>query len=142
MQTFLAYPDHAASAAVLDRQRLGRQRVEVLQILRALAGTRRGWRRHPAVVMWRGARQQLVAYGLAVCAEWVRRGYRDRVAAKLRRFGRPGGPLPRWWGGPLHTTHRAALLAKAPEHYAQFGWDETPKIDYYWPVPMAPQEAP
>ena len=34
MQTFLPYPDFARSAAVLDRQRLGKQRVEVLQILK------------------------------------------------------------------------------------------------------------
>ncbi len=36
MQTFLPYPDFARSAAVLDPARLGKQRVETLQILRAL----------------------------------------------------------------------------------------------------------
>lgn len=37
MQTFLPYPDFAQSAACLDNKRLGKQRVECLQILRALS---------------------------------------------------------------------------------------------------------
>jgi len=35
MQTFLPYPDFARCAAVLDPLRLGKQRVEVLQLMRA-----------------------------------------------------------------------------------------------------------
>ncbi|MDQ1681515.1 MAG: hypothetical protein QOH99_56, partial [Frankiaceae bacterium] len=35
MQTFLPYADFGASARVLDDRRLGKQRVETLQILRA-----------------------------------------------------------------------------------------------------------
>lgn len=38
MQTFLPYADFRASAHVLDRQRLGKQRVETLQIMQALLG--------------------------------------------------------------------------------------------------------
>ncbi len=40
MQTFLPYADFERSAAVLDRQRLGKQRVETLQIFQALTGRR------------------------------------------------------------------------------------------------------
>jgi hypothetical protein len=36
MQTFLPFPHFTMSAMVLDRQRLGKQRVEALQILKAL----------------------------------------------------------------------------------------------------------
>ena len=36
MQTFLPYPDFAESAKVLDNKRLGKQRVECLQIMKAL----------------------------------------------------------------------------------------------------------
>ena len=36
MQTFLPYPDFERSAKVLDNKRLGKQRVEVLQILNVL----------------------------------------------------------------------------------------------------------
>lgn len=38
MQTFLPYPDFEKSAYSLDRQRLGKQRVETLQIMQALFG--------------------------------------------------------------------------------------------------------
>jgi hypothetical protein len=62
MQTFLPYPDFARSAACLDYRRLGKQRVECLQI------------------------------------------------------------------------HRAALLAKDPAWYGQYGWKEEPKIEYWWPT--------
>lgn len=55
--------------------------------------------------------------------------------AKIRRFGAPGGPRPRWLGDArFHASHRAALLAKAPEHYGAFGWRERPAIAYRWPV--------
>lgn len=37
MQTFLPYPDFRQSAKVLDRARLGKQRVECLQLARAIA---------------------------------------------------------------------------------------------------------
>ena len=51
MQTFLPFSDFAQTAAVLDARRLGKQRVEVLQILRALTFDDYGWRTYPAVTM-------------------------------------------------------------------------------------------
>lgn len=79
MQTFLPYPDFGRSARVLDRRRLGKQRVEVKQILRALRNPSSGWRNHPAVRMWRGHEYSLLSYGVAVCSEWRSRGYRDSL---------------------------------------------------------------
>lgn len=54
MRTFLPYPDLRASCVVLDDKRLGKQRVETSQILRALTWPRFAWKNHPAVRMWRG----------------------------------------------------------------------------------------
>src|SRR4051812_49870546 len=54
MQTFLPYAGFTASAEVLDPKRLGKQRVETLQVLRGLTLPTYGWRHHPAVKMWRG----------------------------------------------------------------------------------------
>ena len=54
MQTFLPYADFAETARVLDQRRLGKQRVEALQVLRALFIPGYGWRHHPVVRMWRG----------------------------------------------------------------------------------------
>ena len=41
MQTFLPHPDFAATARVLDKRRLGKQRVEAIQVLRGLTHRRR-----------------------------------------------------------------------------------------------------
>jgi hypothetical protein len=74
MQTFLPYPDFAESAAVLDSKRLGKQRVEALQVLRAVTRLTYGWKRHPAVRMWVGYAEGVGAYGTVMCLEWVSRG--------------------------------------------------------------------
>jgi hypothetical protein len=134
MNTFLPYPDFERSAACLDRQRLGKQRVECLQVLNALLGSG-GWRHHPAVKMWRGFEPALAAYGVAVCDEWLRRGYRDTCKAKIRALVEPDASvLPPWFGDPhFHASHRSNLLRKFPEHYSQFGWTETNDLPYVWP---------
>lgn len=68
MQTFLPYADFKQSAEVLDKQRLGKQRVEAYQILRALLGITNGWIHHPATKMWRGYERALAEYAMAMCA--------------------------------------------------------------------------
>ena len=64
MQTFLPYKTFKQSAQVLDNKRLGKQRVEAYQILRALCGESKGWVHQPATVMWRGTK--------ITCANMVR----------------------------------------------------------------------
>lgn len=78
MQTFLPVPDFHESARMLDWRRLGKQRSEVLIILRTLSGTgKQGWKNHPATRMWNGYITCLCSYGLAICKEWQNRGYKD-----------------------------------------------------------------
>lgn len=137
MQTFLPLPDFAASAAVLDRQRLGKQRVEVTQILGALRGRASGWVNHPAVRMWHGHEVALARYGLAMIAEWTLRGYKDTCGPKIGALvdGIPDLKLP-WWLGDeaFHLSHRSNLIRKLPEHYAPL-WPGTPDdLPYVWPV--------
>lgn len=138
MQTFLPYPDFARSAQALDRQRLGKQRVEVWQLLRALTDPtpRRGWVNHPAAAMWRNHEGSLAQYGLVVCAEWMTRGYVDNMTARLVPYatGADSTP-PSWLGDPaFHASHRSNLLRKDPAHYAQFGWTEPHDLPYTWPI--------
>ncbi|MFK5143433.1 MSMEG_6728 family protein, partial [Klebsiella pneumoniae] len=83
MQTFLPYSSFKASAKVLDRQRLGKQRVECLQILNVLFGVKSSWANHPAVLMWKGYEGALIEYSLTICEEWTSRGYKDTCAAKI-----------------------------------------------------------
>lgn len=140
MQTFLPYPDFARSAAVLDRQRLGKQRLEALDILdilhcRAADWLMRRYGNHPAVRMWAGHTAALAAYGLAVCDEWLGRGHHDTRRPHIARYADQHIIMPPWLGDPaLHSAYRAWLLYKAPEHYGQFGWTERPAIFTAWPV--------
>src|ERR671916_568603 len=83
MQTFLPYPDFLDSARALDQKRLGKQRVETIQVLRGLVQPGYGWRHHPAVKMWSGYEEALVRYGLDVCAVWCATGRADTCATTL-----------------------------------------------------------
>lgn len=136
MQTFLPFPDFAVSAAHLDYRRLGKQRVETWQILQALTRPDYGWQNHPAVKMWCGHSWALRDYGLAICDEWCSRGYNDTMTARFLDFEVEGSArdFPLWLGdAAFHSSHRAALLFKDPEHYSQFGWSEKPQLNYVWP---------
>ncbi len=149
MQTFLPYPDFAATARVLDPLRLGKQRVEALQVLRALTVPGYGWRNHPAVLMWAGYEEALVRYGLEICAVWCGLGRADTCAATLtgellerRGLAAPrsqsalhaAAELPPWLGDPdLHRSHRSALLRKAPDFYRPLFSAEPDDLPYVWP---------
>ncbi|SDJ97595.1 hypothetical protein SAMN05421869_113165 [Nonomuraea jiangxiensis] len=150
MQTFLPYADFAATAAVLDPLRLGKQRVEALQVLRALTVPGYGWRHHPVAKMWAGYEEALVRYGLEVCDRWCATGRQDTCAATMigelaGHRGVPGvrrqpelaaaGELPPWLGcEALHLSHRSALLRKDPGHYRPLFGDDPDDLAYVWPL--------
>lgn len=126
MQTFLPFSDFKQSADVLDMRRLGKQRVEVLQLLIALHWEdlktniwlaeavmpdpdrlytdTPGWVHHPAAKMWRGFEFALTTYGMMMCAVWRQQGFSDRTYEKIEAF---------------------TLLD--PESYAEQSWLETHK---------------
>ena len=151
MQTFLPYSCFDSSAAVLDDLRLGKQRVETLQILRALVyPSYRGWKNHPATAMWRGFTDALVCYGVTICDEWTRRGRADAVRPALLEFAggiettqedlARQGRLPPWLGLPaFHAAHRSALLTKLPEDYRERFSEVEPDLPYVWPRPVFPR---
>lgn len=135
MQTFLPYNDFRKSAQVLDRQRLGKQRVETLQLLKALAGETKGWVNHPAAKMWRGYENALVIYGVAMCDEWISRGYKDTCRDKILAYRNydTAVVVPKWLGREdFHESHRSNLLRKNPEYYSKFGWTEPDDLEYVW----------
>lgn len=51
MQTFMPYYNWDECAKVLDNKRLNKQKVEALQILKAINDPEYGWQNHPAVNM-------------------------------------------------------------------------------------------
>jgi len=142
MQTFLPYPDFVQTAKILDYRRLGKQRVEAWQILNTLRGTSngRGWVNHPATKMWRGYEMALIHYGIAMCEEWIRRGYKDTLLPRFKSLiPNPNiiysFELPSWIGDEkFHRSHRSNLLRKKPDFYRQFWPKETDNLDYVWPV--------
>jgi hypothetical protein len=136
MQTFLPYRSFEKSARCLDTKRLGKQRVETLQILNTLAGKSSGWQNHPAVVMWRGHESVLIDYGVAICLEWLRRGYKDTCLGKIEAFrevfAKPS-VTPAWLGKrDFHRSHQSNLLRKAPEHYLKY-FNVPADLEYQWP---------
>jgi hypothetical protein len=149
MQTFLPFPGFEDSVRALDGRRLGKQRVEVIQILRALTRPGYGWGSHPAVLMWRGHEEALGRYGLTCCQVWSELGFADTCAAtitaELGSLGIPrirsqtelaaAGALPAWLGEPaLHRSHRSALIRKDPGHYAAQFPGTPADLPYHWPV--------
>ena len=111
MQTFLPYESFKDSAAVLDYRRLGKQRVECLQILQTLAKGQytcehcgytgayltcptcvkknkiTPWYNHPAVQMWKGYEIALVRYGWYICGEWINKhGFKDNLTYRILNF--------------------------------------------------------
>jgi hypothetical protein len=135
MQTFLPYNDFVKSAQVLDRQRLGKQRVETLQLLKALKGETKGWVNHPAAKMWRGYENCLVVYGVAMCDEWIKRGYKDTCRDKILAYRdyETAVVVPPWLGrDDFHESHRSNLLRKDPDYYYKFGWTEPTNLEYVW----------
>jgi hypothetical protein len=149
MMTFLPYPDFERSLRTLDTKRLGKQRVEVIQIVRALTVPGYAWSSHPAVLMWKGYEEALGRYGLTACAVWRERGFDDTCAATItadlhaagvatiREYGElaAASALPDWiFDEALLISHRSSLLRKDPEHYGRL-FPETPiDVDYVWPV--------
>lgn len=136
MQTFLPYASFRESAAVLDNRRLGKQRVETLQILHALADQQYGWQHHPAVQMWRGHEHHLIRYGLTIVHEWRQRGFNDTCMAKIARFWlQYPTPTrsPRWITADLCRSHQSNLVRKDPNYYGPKFPDVPNNLPYVWP---------
>ena len=149
MQTFLPYADFERSARALDPKRLGKQRVETIQVVRALTRPGYGWANHPAVLMWRGYEEALGRYGLTCCKVWTEQGFGDTCAATilsdLRAAGvtrlrsqselEAAGAVPPWLGNEtFHASHRSALVRKDPTYYRAVFPDTPDDLPYLWPV--------
>lgn len=149
MQTFLPVANFRTSAEVLDRARLGKQRLECQQIINALTVAEAGWKSHPCVAMWDGHVEALCHYMNAMIREWVARGYNNTMVVPWHKAGRtapdPEGRetitnLPPWFGDEaFHASHRSNLLRKDPVHYGRFKWTEPHDLPYLWPKGLGAQ---
>jgi hypothetical protein len=142
VQTFLPFADFVDSATVLDQARLGKQRVEALQVLRAIVLPAYGWQTHPAMQMWRGYVPALTRYALDMVDAWTEQGHADTTRPLITEFAPeaavPGATLavPSWLGNEaLHLSHRSNLVRKAPEFYEALFPGVPDNLPYVWPGP-------
>ena len=144
MQTFLPSPSFKETASILDDRRLGKQRVETLQIMKTLI-TGEGWKYHPAVLMWKGYEAALLDYQWAICYEWhIMRGFEDTCLRKtMDLFWRAAylnedKASPYWMGNEaFHLSHQSNLLRKDPEWYGpHFPKDLPNDLPYFWPTDL------
>ncbi|MCS5736265.1 MSMEG_6728 family protein [Herbiconiux daphne] len=143
MQTFVPYASFAESARVLDRARLGKQRVEALQLQRAITVPDYGWRNHPAAKMWRGYLPALTKYALVMTDEWIARGHSDTVRPQALAFApevdaleQAELDLPPWLGDEaVHISHRSNLVRKDPVFYGPLFPGVAGDLPYVWPAP-------
>jgi hypothetical protein len=136
MQTFLPYADFNESVKVLDYRRLGKQRVEAMQILNVLdsVSPSMGWRNHPAVKMWSGYTVALMQYTNVCITEWIVRGYKNT----MKLYPITDAVVYPWWLGndTFHRAMRSRLIVKDPIYYIPiFGKDDIAYNDgkYFWP---------
>lgn len=132
MQTFLPYPNFRKSLKCLDYRRLGKQRVEAMQIHNILTHktSSKAWTKHPIVIMWRGFENALAEYHNVAIEEWIERGYKNN----MKKISTSGNfTYPSWLGNEsFHASHRSNLLRKNPEFYGQYGWKECCDLPYLW----------
>jgi len=134
MISFLPFPDFEMSAKVLDYKRLGKQRVEALQIYNRLTKTQTRWKNHPAVKMWSGYEDALAEYHNTIITEWIRRGYNNSMSFI---FFDQKPKLPWWLGNEdFHKAMRSRLIEKNSDFYGDLFAEDKGFNDgkYFWPV--------
>lgn len=136
VNTFLPYRDFKESALCLDYKRLGKQRVEAMQIYNIVSGrtVKKGWRNHPCTKMWYGYPAALANYINIFIDEWVSRGYLNT----MQKQDDSNIILP-WWMEDENTmnkiieSHRSNLIRKNLAFYSKYHWLVSNDIKYYWP---------
>lgn len=124
----------------LDSRRLGKQRVEAIQIARNLLNISKGagWKNHPAVLMWKGYEPFLVVEYLKLClSEWESRGYKN--IKTLVHFAELSEAVagrevvrPHWITPEFIEAHRSNLIRKDRDFYKRLFPDTQEGLPYVW----------
>lgn len=136
MQTFLPFPNYVRSVQTLDDKRLGKQRIEAMQIVNILEGRQasNAWKNHPAILMWVGYTNSLKYYYNCCIDEWVRRGFKN----SMLKFDVDHQNEDPWWVGDenFHRAMRSRLIEKNEEYYLKKFPNDKGFNDskYFWPV--------
>lgn len=99
-----------------------------------------GWLNHPIVKMWRGYETSLLCYGLAMCLEWKRRGFKDSLYEKFYNelvfLCHSNSMLqPPWtFDEELQESHRSNLIRKDAEFYRPKFERTRENLAYKWVI--------
>lgn len=148
MQTFITDFNLQKSAQNLDNKRLGKQRVEAIQIAQCLLIKETRWKNHPAVKMWRGYEYYLMYYIYITMYEWTSRGFKNtkcyenwnilnetkNLKLLSSMYSLPNLNKPIWITEDFIEAHRSNLIKKNPEYYKPLFPDTKEGLNYIWPV--------
>jgi hypothetical protein len=151
MQTFLIDKDLQNSSQLLDYRRLGKQRVEAIQVADVLlrkAGLlndgKKGWINHVVLSYWYNEEGNwlpaLLDYTQVTIDEWISRGYKNTIDLTkwrnlvgqypyLFRFDNP--PWAKY-ADEIILTHRAKLLQKDTVYYMNTFMEHNIAIPFNW----------
>lgn len=134
MNTFIIDDDPIKCAQLLDYKRLGKQRVECIQILNAInSANQNGWINHPCIKMWKDHELSLRYYTNCMIEEWLVRGYKNTIA----KFTEYETNMP-WWFycKMLQNSHIASLLRKNKTYYQEIfdikNYEKYMEFSYIW----------
>lgn len=133
--TFLPNIGFFKSIRPLDDARVGKQRQDVLKILKGLLGE---GEHHISQDMWDGYEYPLGVFGMSACSVWQQeRKHRDNLAFELHKILEDiphDFEMPPWMEDlNFHRSHRSYLIRKRPAHYAPL-WPNTPEnMPLLWP---------
>ena len=146
MQTFITDHNLAISARNLDNKRLGKQRVEALQILDCLIRKPNRWLNHPATQMWKGNEGYLLlVYIQKIFYEWsdIRKFKNHKCLhwsfelfdymMKVNHQFSVSCNKPDWVTDKFIEAHRSNLIRKNPDHYKPLFPVTKEGLDYIWP---------
>lgn len=141
MQVFAPCETFEECASSLDGRRLCCQAKECTQLLDTMLDLptksglpRKGWKNHPALLMWKDYKGALINYLSAVVSEMHARGYKtDTYIKRVAEYDEIcfDETMPWWWGSAVHQSHRYRLLQKAWGDFEKNPITGRKSIDWY-----------
>ena len=160
VNTFITSPSLEKCAKNLDNLRLGKQRVECIQLISFIENTNnKGFKNHPVLIMWKEHVTALKVYCNFMIREFIARGFENTIPiyeldeTKIvfydNIFNEETGlteiikpqiekdsiVFPIWFNwNPLILTHQASLLKKNNNYYSKI-FEHNPKffkLGYLW----------
>lgn len=117
MNTFIPYGSLSECCKILDNKRLGKQRVECMQLLNSYTKEQKGWKNHPITIMWKEYPLSLKYYTNCMITEWIARGFKNT----MQLYEDYDTNMPWWFSWKqLNFSHQSALLNKDFDYYSKF----------------------